>query len=223
MKKLVICSGGLDSVGMAVIESREHDVTLVNFNYGQKGSSELAVCRAVAGRLGLPLVRLDVSGLLDIFGNNQLTNSNFMVEGQYQQSVVVPLRNALFCQVAMIYATSHGFDEIVLGSHTDDIVEVDGERLYPDCSIEFFKTFELAMQFGKFRKDRVVKINSASIQGMSKADIIRKTYSIDKDILFMTWSCYLSGDKQCGVCESCLNRKKAFALAGIKDLTEYER
>lgn len=223
MKELVVCSGGLDSVGMAVIEAQNNDVTLINFYYGQKATAEIDACKKIANKLGLPLISIDISGLSEIFGSNQLTNKNLAIENKYQPSVVVPSRNALFCQIAMIYATSNGFDEIVLGSHTDVLKVVDGEWLVPDCSIEFFKTFELAMQFGKFRKEPVVRINTASMQGMSKADIIRKAYSIDQDILFMSWSCYQNGDKHCGVCKACVERKKAFAVAGIEDRTEYAK
>ena len=34
---------------------------------------------------------------------------------------------------------------------------------------------------------------------------------------------YKGKDKHCGVCESCMRRKRGFEKAGIKDLTEYEK
>ena len=37
-----------------------------------------------------------------------------------------------------------------------------------------------------------------------------------------TWSCYKGGDKQCGKCGTCVERKEALRDAGIEDLTEYE-
>ena len=39
----------------------------------------------------------------------------------------------------------------------------------------------------------------------------------------MSYSCYKGSEKHCGVCESCMRRKRAFAKAGIDDLTEYDK
>lgn len=219
-KVLVICSGGLDSVSMA-LQNHQNDVTLLTFNYGQKAQSEIAVVQHVAMKYGMKQKTIDLSHLKAIFGQTQLT-SDIKIEDGYQKSVVVPLRNALFLQVAMIYAYTHNIEEVLLGSHLDDCIEVDGERAFPDCSPEFFKAFQLAMDLGTFRKSKKVRINSASTLGMSKTDLIRKAYAIDSEVLFKTWSCYCSGDKQCGHCDSCNNRKRAFKVAEIKDETEYE-
>lgn len=37
-----------------------------------------------------------------------------------------------------------------------------------------------------------------------------------------TYSCYKGGEKHCGRCGTCVERKEAFELAGIEDPTEYE-
>ena len=36
-----------------------------------------------------------------------------------------------------------------------------------------------------------------------------------------TWSCYQGGELHCGVCGTCVERKEAFALAGVTDPTTY--
>ena len=56
---------------------------------------------------------------------------------------------------------------------------------------------------------------------MNKSDLIKKSYPILGDFIFQTWSCYRSDEKQCGNCESCNNRNKAFDKIDIKDLTNY--
>ena len=38
----------------------------------------------------------------------------------------------------------------------------------------------------------------------------------------LSYSCYKGGKKHCGVCESCMRRKRAFTQLGIEDLSEYE-
>ena len=38
----------------------------------------------------------------------------------------------------------------------------------------------------------------------------------------LSYSCYKGREKQCGVCESCMRRKRAFEALGLKDKSEYE-
>lgn len=221
-KVLVICSGGLDSVVMASIYDRKgDDFTLMTFDYGQKGKKEIEIVRKFADYFCVDLKVIDISFMKDLFGQNQLSSDDIKIEGSYNQSVVVPLRNAVFLQIAMVYAYSNGFDKIALGSHLDDITEIDGERCYPDCSPEFFKSFELAMDLGTFRSDKTVRIESASILKLTKKDLMIMGYRNLENLIFDTWSCYESNKLQCGQCESCRNRKKFFKEAGIEDKTIY--
>ncbi|MDR1544046.1 MAG: 7-cyano-7-deazaguanine synthase [Prevotellaceae bacterium] len=221
MKVLVLASGGLDSISTALSLKNDYDVTLLTFQYGQKASKETEIVKLLSEKYQLPLVDYDITSLKEIFGKNQLTAAEEDVKYGYEKSVIVPLRNAVFLQIAMVYAYTHGFDEVWLGSHLNDCEEVEGERSFPDCSPEFFKAFELAMDFGTLRKQRKIKIKTPSVLGWHKADLIKKSVQIDPEMLFSSWSCYLSGDYQCGVCNSCLNRKNAFIAAGIEDKTEY--
>ena len=223
-KKLVICSGGLDSTAMALISTNEPDsqVTLLSFDYGQKAGMELKRVADFASKFGIEHIVMDIASLKPIFGKTQLTSDEMAIEGNYEKSVVVPLRNSVFLQIAMVYAYTNGYDEVLLGSHLDDCEEVDGERLFPDCSPEFFKAFELAMDMGTFRKDKKVHIVTPSMLGMTKTDLIKAAVKISPETIYRSWSCYANGEKQCGCCDSCMNRKAAFVAADIKDLTEYE-
>ena len=36
-----------------------------------------------------------------------------------------------------------------------------------------------------------------------------------------TWSCYKGGEKHCGRCGTCVERREAFHIAGVADPTEY--
>lgn len=224
IKDLVVCSGGLDSVSMALIKIKEqHEVELMSFNYGQKAQAELGVVKYLAKKYNLEHNIVDISFMKSIFGKNQLTNDSIGVENTYEKSVVVPLRNSMFLQVAYIYAVTNNFDNVILGSHLDDCVTVDNHIAFPDCQPVFFKAFQDAMWEGLLPSDKHVKVLSASILGYHKKDLIQKAYVIDKDVLFRTWSCYKSMGKQCGVCDSCQNRKHAFKESGIIDETVYEK
>jgi 7-cyano-7-deazaguanine synthase len=41
--------------------------------------------------------------------------------------------------------------------------------------------------------------------------------------LHLSWSCYVSSDRACGVCESCVLRLRGFKRALAEDPLEYER
>ena len=221
-KVLSICSGGLDSISMSLIH-KDEDLTLLTFNYGQKAIKEMEVVEYFAKKYNKEIIQADISGLSWIFGTkNQLTNSDVEVESNYKGSVVVPLRNGVFLEMALAYAYSNGFNKILLGSHLDDCVLVDEDYAFPDCSKGFFEAMELAAAKGTKKTEKKVLVMSASRLGMHKTDLIKKAYEIDKDVLFRTWSCYKNGEAQCGDCDSCQNRKRAFAAAGITDETVYE-
>lgn len=223
MKAIAIVSGGLDSSAFAAIHKKDLS-RIVSFTYGQKAPKEVECAKAIASELDVPFIHLDVSHMKHIFGlDNQLTGDGVAVEDAYQKSVVVPLRNALFLQIGMIMAYSAGLDTVLLGSHNGDCqLTPDGERLYPDCSPEFFKAFELACDLGTHRVDGTVRILTPSILKIGKTHLIKEGSVVLGDtICKSTWSCYLNGEKHCGVCESCRNRKAAFEAAMVADVTEY--
>jgi 7-cyano-7-deazaguanine synthase len=54
----------------------------------------------------------------------------------------------------------------------------------------------------------------------SKADIVRIGAGL-RTPFDETWSCYKGGDIHCGRCGTCVERREAFALAGVEDPTAY--
>jgi 7-cyano-7-deazaguanine synthase len=219
MKTLVVASGGADSI--STLSLAKGEVEIISFNYGQKATRELQSVINIAKKLNMKYNIIDISFLKEMFGtSNQLTGDSD-IKPAYQQNVVVPLRNSMFLQIAYIYALTHDFDIVMLGSHMGDCAEIDGERLYPDCSPEFFKAFQHAMDLGTFRKEKKVQVVTPSILGLSKFQLLQKGYEYMNTLLFESWSCYKSEELHCGNCESCNNRKSAFALAGIEDKTIY--
>jgi len=224
-KALIICSGGLDSTSMALIKKQQgYKIELITFNYGQKALHEIERSKSLAIKLGCKHQIIDINNLSFIFGNqNQLTNKDVKVENDFNGSVVVPLRNSVFVNLSYIYAMTNNFNEVVLGSHLSDITrDMNGEYMFPDCSPEFFSALNEAYKKGKRKEDFNTIITSASLEGYYKKDLIKLAYEYDKDILFTSWSCYLTEDKQCGECDSCRNRKNAFLEASISDDTIYK-
>ena len=56
---------------------------------------------------------------------------------------------------------------------------------------------------------------------LQKSQIVQKALELNVP-LSLTWSCYKSEDKACGVCDSCRLRLNGFKLAGVTDPIEYE-
>lgn len=220
MKTICICSGGMDSSCMAGIHKND-ELLLMSFQYGQKGKKEIESVKILSEKLGCEFKVIDIGFMQEIYGDsNQLTSDKINIENNYKKSVVVPFRNGVFLTIAIAYGIANGFEKVIMGSHLNDMTDVNHQRMYPDCSVEFFKSFELAVEMGNLR-ETPIKIESASTMGLEKKDLILFGFENLGELIYNTWSCYYSMDKHCGECESCQNRKNAFKLSGIEDKTEY--
>ena len=76
---------------------------------------------------------------------------------------------------------------------------------------------DTAINIGTYGK---IHINRPLIH-MNKAEVVKTGLSLHVPYA-LTWSCYHGGEKACGKCGTCIDRKKAFELNGRKDPIEYE-
>ena len=60
----------------------------------------------------------------------------------------------------------------------------------------------------------------APYKDITKGDIALRGKALGIDYA-ETWSCYKGGEKHCGRCGTCVERKEAMAYAGLRDTTEY--
>ena len=67
---------------------------------------------------------------------------------------------------------------------------------------------------------RELFITIKHIKGGNKDEIVKLGDEI-KAPMELSYSCYTGHEKHCGVCESCMRRKRAFKLADVKDPSEY--
>ena len=56
---------------------------------------------------------------------------------------------------------------------------------------------------------------------ITKKDIVKIGHALNVP-MDMTYSCYEGDDDHCGECGTCIERKEAFILAGVKDPTRYK-
>lgn len=224
-KAVVVFSGGLDSACMAAVLRRRHSLHGITFSYGQRAAAETAAAARLARAAGLAEHRTaDIGFMRGLYGrSNALTDPDMPMPGRFRPSIVVPARNAVFLAIAAAWAYSIGARTVAYGAHA-------GDSGYPDCRPAFAESMESALEAAEADavasgRRRRLAVWSPYREGMTKADLLRAGHAELGGAVFGTWSCYGGGGAsglQCGRCESCRNRRAAFAEAGIEDRTEYE-
>lgn len=214
---LVVCSGGLDStVALYGAVKKYGRVEAVTFRYGQNHAKrENAAAKRICADLGVPLTVIDLSFIGRHFASSLLRGAGAIPEGHYaaktMASTVVPFRNGIMLSVAAGLAESKRLANVVLGNHAGD------HFIYPDCRPDFIKGISAAIAAGTTKHVRVV----SPFCEMTKGDIVRVGAKLGVPFV-KTYSCYKGGKRHCGKCGTCVERKEAFAQAGVSDPTEYE-
>lgn len=216
---VVSVSGGMDSAVTAALAAREHRLAFLHANYGQRTEAQELRCFHALAQHFAAEARLvvDFSDLRQI-GGSSLTDASLPVrEGEPVEGVIptsyVPFRNAHLLSAATSWAEVLGARFLYVGAVWED------SSGYPDCRPEFYRAFEEAIRLGT-RPETDLRIVTPVIR-MSKAEIVRT--GVELKVPFeKTWSCYQSGGRACGRCESCRLRLAGFRQAGVADPIPYE-
>lgn len=227
MKAVVLNSGGVDSTTCVAIAMDEHgreNVHTVSVYYGQKHKKELECSQKIAERYGVPHDVLDLSEIFRKCSCPLIASSgNAVPEGSYGEQLAqgsiktyVPFRNGLMLSAVASFAMSlYPNDDIVLylGNHEDDAT---GDA-YPDCSKEFTDAISEAIFRGTAGR---VSLRTP-FTGKYKKDVV--AWGLKLGVPYeLTWSCYNGGEKACGKCGTCIDRREAFRLNGVEDPIDYE-
>jgi 7-cyano-7-deazaguanine synthase len=214
---MVLLSGGMDSVTVLYESIFKHNVVgAISFHYGSKHNDrEIPFAAYHADVFGIPhmVVRLDFIGAL--FKSDLLKSGGEVPKGHYEEasmkSTVVPFRNGIMLAVATGFAESCGADALVIAAHAGD------HAIYPDCREAFMLLMGDAMKVGTYAGIELLR----PFIGMTKAQIALEGHHEFGIDYAKTWSCYLGGEKHCGECGTCVERREAFIVAGIPDPTVY--
>lgn len=217
MKKdsIIILSGGMDSV--TLLHYRKDRIALaVSFDYGSNHNArEIECARKQCEMLGIAHLVIPLEFMGKYFKSSLLEGAEKIPEGHYaddnMKSTVVPFRNGIMLSIACGLAESRGLLHVMMANHGGD------HAIYPDCRPEFVASMSDAMRNGTYEGVDIL----AEFTNITKSDIARlgKRLGVDYSL---TYSCYKGGEKHCGKCGTCVERKEAMAQAGIEDPTDYE-
>lgn len=221
MKAVVLSSGGIDSttcLALAVDKYGKENVMSLSVFYGQKHAKELEAAEKIAAFYQVEHRELDMGVIFADSDCTLLSGRGEVPHGDYasQQetaagrpvSTYVPFRNGLFLAAAASVALSKGCGEIYYGAHADD----SAGNAYPDTSKAFHKAMGQAIYEGSGKELKV----TAPFIGYHKSRVVEMGLKL-RAPYELTWSCYEGGEKPCGKCATCIDRKKAFALNGVED------
>ena len=214
-KSMIILSGGMDSVTL-LYDKKDEIAVAVTFDYGSNHNKrEEEFAKYHCDELGIEHIIIPLTFIHDYFKSSLLEGASAIPDGHYEdetmKSTVVPFRNGIMLSVACGLAESRELEKVLIANHFGD------HAIYPDCRKGFIDAMSEAMKCGTYKGITI----DAPYTTITKTDIakIGKSLGIDYS---KTYSCYKGGEKHCGKCGTCVERKEALRDAGIEDPTEYE-
>jgi 7-cyano-7-deazaguanine synthase len=209
----VLVSGGLDSA-VLLAESFGH-ASAVHPLYVRFGlaweTAELSSLRrfleAVQKPALRPLVILEMP-VGDLFGRHwSVTGEGVPGADTPDEAVFLPGRNLLFLCKAMLWCHLHQVPAVALAPLESNP--------FPDATLGFFASCEAVVNQAVGGTVQVLH----PYLGLSKAEVLRRGRDFP---LRWTFSCIRpDGERHCGRCNKCAERRKGFRVAGIADPTEY--
>lgn len=212
---ILVYSGGMDSTTM-LYDYKDEIAMAVSFDYGSNhNQKELHFASLHCERLDIRHIIIPLEFMKQYFHSSLLEGGDAIPEGHYaadnMRSTVVPFRNGIMIAIAAGLAENYGLQRIMLANHSGD------HTIYPDCRPEFVAAMDKACQTGTYQRVHLF----TPYTEWTKTDIAKRGKELGIDYA-ETWSCYKGGERPCGKCGTCVERREALREAGIEDTTQYE-
>ena len=218
MKKAIsVFSGGLDCAVATSVFDNEYEIHAITFDYGQKAvRQEINASKRICEKMGWTHEVIDLPWLSKISTSSLNTDEdipeidendldNLDKSSETAENVWVPARNTVFTSIALSYAESIGAEIIIVGWNGEE------GATFPDNSKEYMEEFNKLIDVGSPDK---IRIEAPAID-LNKEEIVELGLEVGAP-MELSYSCYKGDDKPCGVCESCVRRKRAFKKLNIK-------
>jgi len=214
---VVLLSGGLDSSANLAMGFERDEVKLaIHVNYGQRAEvSEKRACEELCAFYEVPLQTIDAVWL-GAMGGSSLTDARMMIPDlkhadlddlakseKTAKSVWVPNRNGVLIQIAASFAERTGAKRVLVGFNREEATT------FPDNSEEFLNRSTQALSLSTQNHVEVFCYTTH----LDKTEIVAELKKLQKPFPFeLIWSCYHSGEKPCGKCESCSRHNRALEI-----------
>ncbi len=203
-KAVILLSGGLDSLVALGYAREKYGIELaLTFDYGQKSAEkEINASKQIAEYYNIKHKVIVLDWLKEIthtalVADTPVPDKNLGTLDSAKQ-VWVPNRNGLFLNISASFADSYGYNYIIYGANKDE------GRTFSDNTEEFRAEISKVFETSTLVHPKVI----APLINFTKNDIVRIAMEHSMP-LELVQSCYNSGKKHCGVCESCIHLKQA--------------
>lgn len=221
-KAITVLSGGLDSTVATAYFKDKYDIQAITFDYGQRSAGmEIQSARAICKKLNIEHTVIELPWLGNL-GSSALTSDEEIPELELDEldekelcdetarKVWVPGRNIVFTAIATSFAETSGAEKIIVGWDLEEAAT------FPDNSKKFLDAFNGVLEIGSIYDIEI----KAPLINKNKKEIVELGIEVDAP-LKLSYSCYMGRKKHCGICESCMRRKRAFSAAKVIDEVEY--
>jgi 7-cyano-7-deazaguanine synthase len=209
----VLASGGVDSAVLVAEQARLGQVVhpvYIRFGLHWEGAEEAHLRRFLGTLDGGGVRPLSVMELpvADVYGAHwSLSGDGVPDETTADDSVYLPGRNLLLLVKTSVWCARHGVSRITLGT-------LQGNP-FSDSTPQFFSGFATLSSMALGHDLRV----DTPFAHLAKAEVLGLGRGLQ---LEHTFSCIAPvGQRHCGRCNKCAERRKGFAEAGLADRTAY--
>ena len=203
-KAVILLSGGLDSLVALGYAREKYGIELaLTFDYGQKSAEkEINASKQIAEYYNIKHKVIVLDWLKEIthtalVADTPVPDKNLGTLDSAKQ-VWVPNRNGLFLNISSSFSDAYVYNYIIYGANKDE------GRTFSDNTEEFRAEISKVFETSTLVHPKVI----APLINFTKNDIVRIAMEHSMP-LELVQSCYNSGKKHCGVCESCIHLKQA--------------